>query len=191
MASWRCIGERDHHAGEVGLGSPHQARGIGVLFMRRALLQPVLPAFVRRVKFWSRGAWGRPAGTSAQNPRQTCPSASPAGCAFPARIPVSSSLHAATMIQKTLPYVKTSRCLIGADGGHSDEALFHATERGHLNETLHFGNFLTSDGRKLSILRHVAEDRIGEAGATRSMSGAVINDDADPERLEPQCWRTT
>ena len=84
------------------------------------------------------------------------------------------------MIQKS-SLRETSRCLIGADGGHSDEALFHATERGHLNETL-TGNFLTSDGRKLSILRHVAEDRIGEAGATRSMSGAVIND-ADPERL--------
>jgi hypothetical protein len=54
----------------------------------------------------------------------------------------------------------------------SDESLFHASERGHLYETL-TGNFLTSDGRKFSILRHVAEDRIGEAGATRSMSGAV------------------
>ena len=54
------IGERDHHAGEVGLVAPGEGdRG----FVHAAgLRQPVLPAFVRRVKFWSRGAWGRPAG---------------------------------------------------------------------------------------------------------------------------------
>jgi hypothetical protein len=74
------IGERDHHAGEVGLVAPGEGdRG----FVHAAgLLQPVLPAFVRRVKFWSRGASGRPAGTKAQNLRQTAsPAVSPS---FPA-----------------------------------------------------------------------------------------------------------
>jgi hypothetical protein len=64
------IGERDHHAGEVGLvAAPGEGdRG----FVHAAgLLQPVLPAFVRRVKFLSRGVWGRPASTRAQNLRQT------------------------------------------------------------------------------------------------------------------------
>jgi hypothetical protein len=45
------VGELDYHAGEVGMVAPSE-RDLG--FAHAAgLLQPVLSAFVRRVKFWS------------------------------------------------------------------------------------------------------------------------------------------
>ena len=57
--------------------SPHQARGGGIQgFVHAAgLLQPVLPAFVRRVKFWS--TWGVGAASRHQRPESASDMSTP------------------------------------------------------------------------------------------------------------------
>lgn len=66
-----------------------------------------------------------------------------------------------------------------------------------LFETL-TGYYRATDGRKIPTMMHIAEGRIADAkrridaflwfeAATGAMAGAVINDDADPERIRRVC----